>query len=450
MDAKVLNKDLDILGQQPSLNLYTQLCFCFPLINPASHQAIISTLTDGLERLSLSFPWVAGQVVNEFSGEGHSGTYKIISFGKIPQLLVKDLRHDPSMPSMDILRQAGFPFTMLDESIIAPCKTIPETSDGPTPVFVLQVNFIIGGLLLTFVGQHQTMDMTGQGQVISLFSKACNNEPFTELEVSFGNLERPNLIKLFNDSYEKGPELDLQVVNPTQAHSLTRPPSCSWTYYTFSSVSLETLKTLATKNSTAPSGYISTDDALSAFIWQSITRVRLHRLNPNAMSTFARAVDVRSHMHIPAMYTGLLHNMTFHADQFQKLVEKPLGSIASHLRAAVDTKTSDLPFRTSALATFIDRTPDRRVVSFVATVDFSTDVMLSSWAKLDCYGLHFNLGLGKPESVRRPKFDPVESLVYLMPRTPDGDIAIAICLRDEDLENLRVDEEFVKYAKHIG
>ena len=450
LEPNMLEEELDILGQQPLSNRYIQICFCFPVADPLLHSVIISTLTDGLERLSSSFPWVAGQVVNEGSGEGKSGTFKIKSFGKIPQFLVKDVRHDPSIPTMDVLRKADFPCTMLDESVIAPRKTIPETSDGPTPVFVVQANFIIGGLLLTFVGQHQTMDMTGQGQIMRLFCKACRSEPFTKLEISSGNLERPNLINFFDESYEKGPELDLQVVKPTQFQSVTLPPSCTWTYFTFSSISLKTLKTLATENSSAPSGYISTDDALSAFIWQSITRVRLRRISPNAKSTFARAVDVRSHMHVPAMHTGLLHNMTFHTDQFQKLVKRPLSSIASCLRAAVDTKTSDLPFRTSALATFLDRTPDKSVVSFTATVDYSTDVMLSSWAKVDCYGLDFNLGLGKPESVRRPRFDPVESLVYLMPRTPDGDIALAICLRDEDLENLREDEEFVKYARHIG
>ena len=76
--------------------------------------------------------------------------------------------------------------------------------------------------------------------------------------------------------------------------------------------------------------------------------------------------------------------------------------------------------------------------------------MFSSWAKLDCYELDFNLGLDKPEAVRRPQFEPVESLIYLMPRTLDGGIAVAICLRDEDMERLRADEEFAKYGRYIG
>lgn len=76
--------------------------------------------------------------------------------------------------------------------------------------------------------------------------------------------------------------------------------------------------------------------------------------------------------------------------------------------------------------------------------------MLSSWARENFYELDFDLGLGKPESVRRPKFFPVESLIYILPKRLDGELVVAVCLRDEDMERLRVDEEFAKYGKYIG
>jgi hypothetical protein len=37
-----------------------------------------------------------------------------------------------------------------------------------------------------------------------------------------------------------------------------------------------------------------------------------------------------------------------------------------------------------------------------------------------------------------------------MPRALDGEITIAICLRDEDMERLRADEEFAKYGRYTG
>lgn len=450
-----LDEYLDILGQQSLLNIYTQICLCFPVPDASSHTAIIDTLMNGLERLSASFPWVAGQVVNEGSVQGNTGIFKIKSLDKTPRLVVKDLTNDPSIPTMDAIRQARFPFRMLDETIIAPRNTIPSPEESvlEIPVFVVQANFITGGLLLTFVGQHQTMDMTGQGQIIHLLSKACRNEPFTSKELSSGNLVRRNLIPLLDDSYKPGPELAHQIVKPTPSDPISNgsapspPIESTWTYFNFSSTSLTALKSLATKTITDPSSFISTDDTLSAFIWQAVIRARLPRLDPTAESTLARAVDVRHSLDIPQTYPGLVQNMTYNKYTFQKLIEEPLGGIASQLRSTLDPKT--LAYNTRALATFLNRTPDKNTISVTATLDVSTDIMLSSWAKVDCYDLDFNLGLGKPEAVRRPHFVPFESLIYLMPKALDGEIAVAICLRNEDIERLKADEELAKYGTYI-
>ena len=194
-----LDESLDDLAQLMTFKLYTQICFCFSRADNFSDAAITNTLTNGLERLSVSFPFLAGQVVPDISGDG---VLKIKALGKVPRLVVKDLRHDPSAPTMDALRRANFPFSMLDESIIAPCNTLPgSTESGPAPVFLLQASFIAGGLLLTIVGQHNTMDMVGQGQIMHLFSKACRNEEFTNEELSAGSHARRNLIPLLNDAY---------------------------------------------------------------------------------------------------------------------------------------------------------------------------------------------------------------------------------------------------------
>ena len=452
-----LDDCLDDLAQLMTFKLYTQICFCFSRADKSSDAAVVNTLTNGLDRLSLSFTWLAGQVVPESSGV----VLKMKALGKIPRLVVKDLRHDPSVPTMDALRRANFPFSMLDESIIAPCKTLPESTEpDPAPVFLLQASFVTGGLLITIVGQHNTMDMVGQGQIMHLFSKACRNEQFTSEELSSGNRARRNLIPLLNDSYSPGPELAQQIMRPnlsptisndTNAHQVSpSAPKCIWTYFSFSPASLAALKSLATETITSSSAYISTDDALCSFIWQSIIRARLPRLNPTTHSTLARAVDVRRYLDIPYTYPGFLMNMTFHKYMLQSLLEEPLGAVASQLRRAVDPNTSSLAYDTRALATLINRAPDKSVVSLTGALDLSVDIMLSSWANIDCCGLEFNLGLGKPEAVRRPQFAPVESLIYLMPRTLEGEIAVALCLREEDLKRLRADGQFGMYGRYIG
>jgi len=81
-----------------------------------------------------------------------------------------------------------------------------KTSVDPSPVLLLQANFIIGGLLLTIVASHSTIDTVGQGQVIRLLSKACRNKPFTDNKVVNGNLDRHNLISLLDDSWRPKPK----------------------------------------------------------------------------------------------------------------------------------------------------------------------------------------------------------------------------------------------------
>lgn len=458
--AMDLNDQLEVFGQQPGLSrLYTQICSCFSVPDASSHLAIIATLSNGLERLSAGFPWVAGQVINEGSSKGKPGVFRIKPLDKSIPLVVKDLRGDPSMPSMEDLRQAGFPFRMLDESIIAPRSTLPgidpASDSAPPAVFLVQATFITGGLLLTFVAQHNVMDMTGQGQIMKLLSKACRNEPFTEEELLTGNLARRNIIPLLDESYQPGSELAHQMVKPTSPQSTSSGtsnpiPNPTWAYFAFSLASLTALKLLATKTITVSSGFISTDDALSAFIWQSVIRARLPRLDPNSEATFARAVDPRRYLGIPLTYPGIVQNMAYSTSTVQKLVVEPLGGVASQLRSAVDPETSDLGYRTRALATALHRAADKNTISVAATLDLSSDIMLSSWSKVECYELDFNLGLGNPEAVRRPQFTPVESLMYLMPKALDGEIAAGICLRAEDLDRLKADAEFAQYGTYIG
>ncbi|KAJ9606658.1 hypothetical protein H2200_008666 [Cladophialophora chaetospira] len=452
-----LGVQLDILGRGTGLfKLYTQLCLCFDNSNGPSQSETVDILTNGLELLAASFPWVAGQVVNT-EPDGKAESYRIVPHEKIPRLVIKDLRDSLSM---DTLRQANFPSSMLDESVVAPINTLAAGTEGPAPVFAVQANLVKGGLLLTFVTQHNTMDMTGMAQVMNLLSLACRGDPFTVEELRIGNLDRHNLIPLLDEDYTPGPELDRQIAKiPTHATvenalgegpDTSSPPHCSWTYFVFSGIALAVLKSIATISLASKTQYVSTDDVLSAFIWQAVTKARLSRLNPAEETTFARATDPRRYLDIPASYPGLVQNMTYATYNLGQIVKEPLGAIASELRTGVDPKTSNLGYATRALTTWFHRAEDKSNINVTATLDLSKDIMLSSWAKYDCYDLEFNLGLGKPEAVRRPQFTPVESLFYLMPKRPDGEIAAALCLRDEDLERLKGDAEFMRYAVYVG
>lgn len=88
MAKEQLDYELDIFGQQPS-GLYTRIWLCFATRDASSPAAMNETLEDGLERVSHSFPWVAGQIINEGAVQYDSGVFKVHSPRSMPNFLRK-------------------------------------------------------------------------------------------------------------------------------------------------------------------------------------------------------------------------------------------------------------------------------------------------------------------------------------------------------------------------
>jgi hypothetical protein len=83
------------------------------------------------------------------------------------------------------------------------------------PVFLVQATFIVGGLILTINGQHQALDMTGQGLMIDMLSKASKGEAFTSKELADYNPDRCNMIPLYDSSWHPtSGELDRHIAKP--------------------------------------------------------------------------------------------------------------------------------------------------------------------------------------------------------------------------------------------
>jgi hypothetical protein len=444
---------LDQFGQTPqSIRLYTQLCFCFSLTDtsPVSQSEVIGFLKTGLERLCVSFRWIAGQVLH------HDSVFRIRPFEKTPILVVRNLRNELS--TIDEFQDAEFPFSMLDERVLSQCNTFEADLKKPVPVLALQANFITGGLLLVFSGSHRCMDIAGESQVIHLFSKACCGKPFTSEELRTGHLPRQDIIPLLDEHTSK-PQPALQV-NAIPAPTITEDvptlapttsPKSTWAYIIFSSTSLNTLKSLAAEN-VPPGGYVSTDDVLSAFIWQVVTQARLPRLDSRQESTFVRLVNVRKHVGIPATYTGNVVHNTSTSCTLRDLVEEPLGVIASRLRASLlPEEAVAYTFRTEATAYMHRVVAMAGVPSSAPRKKVQTmDIKLSSWAKERCYELDFGGVMRRPTAVRRTRFEGWEGLAYFMPKGLDGDIAAAVCLREEDLERVRTDERVRRWGRFVG
>lgn len=440
-----LSQFQDVFGQLPFFKCYTQLCIGFHIDN-SQEEEVIAEIKKAVTKLTDTFPWLAGHVINEGSGPGNSGLFRIVQYEKQrkdPPVAVKRV---PEIDFEELARKKA-PSSMLDGSILAPRNgvPVPYEDDEPAEVFSLQANFVKGGLILTFSGNHIAIDMNGQGHLISLFAKVMRGERLSETEIKEGNRDRREIIPLLKDNE---PLLDhsMMQVDPTAGPPPELHPA-RWVYYRFSEAALEKLKQEALLS--VRNGFrLSTNDVLAAFFWQRVSVARQARLPSDERTHLGRAVNGRRILDPPLSpaYMGVVVTATFTSKTLKEMAKEPLGEIAIALRRDLSDITS---YAVRSLTTLISRTPDKSSITYGARLSLSTDMLLSSWAHQETQSLEFGV-LGKPAFVRRQRFAPMESLNYIMPKTRDGDIDIAACLREDDIAVLAKDGKWTAYAEYIG
>lgn len=277
---------LNVLEQRPGWAIFsTNIAWCFACPETENIPAIVSKLQHALEDIASAFPWISGQVINEGSDplSNNTGVFKIVPKDSPPQIIVKDHRRTPSVPSIHNLRQVGFATKSLDQALFAPRPNFSLDRNVLGHVLLVQANVMSGGLILVFSGNHSATDMPGLTQIIRWFDKACHNEAFTPEELEAGNMPRRSLIPLLDSAYHAGDEISLQAtpvpsIASTYSESdvVAEKPHTRWETFSFQSTAIADLKAKAM--TTRTSEYVSKDDAFSAFLWQSLARVRLQRL----------------------------------------------------------------------------------------------------------------------------------------------------------------------------
>ncbi|OJJ06470.1 hypothetical protein ASPVEDRAFT_32767 [Aspergillus versicolor CBS 583.65] len=455
-----LSKIQDDIGQLSRLKTYTHLLVCFPLSDEAYRETIVSALHAAAHRLVSSFPWLAAKVVHEGQSTGNSGSFRLEEcpdFAPPNSLVVVKDCSDVSPPYTEILAARG-PCSLFDGDALAPVVAFPESYEEsdtkPARVFVIQANFIKGGILLDAAAQHNFIDGGGLFQCMQLFATALRGEPFSDQQVQQGNRDRRTLIPLLgphepmlDHSHLKCPSA---LTTPIRARHSGRAPA-AWHFVRLSSTSVSKIKQQANldlqrENSDTP--FVSTNDALSAFLWQRLSTVRLQRdRNPQELTKFSRAMDARRAMNVPQEYMGQMgYNATTRVS-FGELADLSLGATAALLRNKVKEMNTEYSVR--SWATFIANEPDKSSIMFAGSFNPDTDIGVSSLAHVELYTCDFG-PLGTPELVRRPNFRPLEGCVYFWSKTASGDIDMLMCLNEADINGLKLDDHWRVHTEYIG
>jgi hypothetical protein len=437
---------------------YTIVTLGFPLENESQHAPVISTLERAAHESIQAYPWLAGQVIHEGLGDGNSGMYRIVGYkphdAKSRFVHVKDCTD--LCPSYSELVKARAPASMLDGGIIS--TTYGFVNSYPRhvgmPVCIMQANFIKHGLLLTISTSHCVMDANGNDQFIRQFSSLCRGEKLSEDYIHWGNADQTTIVPPLKPGQEPLAMPLLRGPSQLDAKEAPWPPPPSegtWRSFRLPRANIAALKTEAAKLCSPDSDikYISSNDAVSAFIWMRTVAARSAWLPKDTKTTLIRAVNGRPKLDTPIHegYMGHAVLCSFTTVPVEEALKESLSAAAVKVRRAIG-QIDDHAVR--SMFHTIEKEKDKTTINYGASMNPAADIMITSWVAQKLYHLSFGDILKQPGFVRRPKLPDAQSLCYLMPLSKEGDIYIIISLPDRDFEALQADSKWQEFAEFLG
>jgi hypothetical protein len=458
---KDLDRYQDVLGQLPMLQVYSHVLYLFPSPSCLTDDSVILQLERAITRVRKEVPWMGARVVNIGKGPGNSGTYRVIACAEPTKPIdVRDVRNEA--PSYKEFAERRGALSMIDAKQLTPVSAFParfEDSDtDPAHTVRLQASFIDGGLVLDFVMHHNMADAGGHFGFVKLIAMAMRGEEFPVELLHDANLDRRGLVPLLESeepmmdhSHHKRAMIKAPTPTPDSAGT-PKPEAARHHVFRFTVANMDRLKRLASPDCTNGDGdvpFISTDDAICAFIWQRVStaRAKVHNVPPETSSRFARAIDGRGALGIPANYMGdVIHNVTTFL-KFGELRSRPLSSVAASLRRRLNE--CNTYYHVRSFATFLSREPDKDTITYGGDFNPASDVGCSSIrARKDLFPQFGELG--RPVLIRRPPPPPFQGLLVLFPANEANDCDAMLCVSDTVFDALMADPEWVEYVDYIG
>ncbi|KAL9128892.1 MAG: hypothetical protein Q9217_002514 [Psora testacea] len=327
--------------------------------------------------------------------------------------------------SYDDLRRAHMPMSGLD-----------------APAMAAQLNIINDGCLLCVCIHHIVMDGAGVGTVIRLWASHCralqqeselSSEPF---ELEAGSLDR---LPLLQAAEKKALE---DIVSPPLV-----PPMPPMTAAIFE-------LDIPSKPGT---GVDPTNDVLCAVLWHAVVTARTSTESKDVedianvgSSCLGMAVNSRARLNppLPKTYLGNFNVYSMAVVDVSTLKSSAIAPLAETALAIRKSITSvDDPY-IHKLIHIIDNLHDATLISPAFKSFLGKDLAITSWAELDLYDIEWgmDIGGGKMDSVRIPKA-AFDGFCIVLPRMSDGATEVIVGLKIEDMDRLKQDPVFMRYAK---
>ncbi|OQE31413.1 hypothetical protein PENSTE_c001G01221 [Penicillium steckii] len=438
---------------------YLRYVFPFQLEPNSDLDEIKRVLNAGYAALCFRIPEVASEAVPD-TNITQKGVFKfeLLEKENRPGIIFNDLRTSYKTTYAE-LKSKSFPVSAFDADIFC-ARTVWPSPGERLPISLVQVNFIEGGLVLSWCILHMAGDGTSFHTWTKVWAEECRqaqglhiSEPIELAEAVCKDRERVMRSSGRNKgNIEDHPAWTVLPFTPPGAPPKMVSPNHRGQVFYFSPESLEALKAEASpRNTSEPSDqkWISTNDALSALIWRTVMAVQspIEELEGDPVSIFNIAIDGRLRtsppMH-PETLGCFLEYVAVSAPIRQILSSLSLADLAVRIRKAI--LRADDQF-TDDVVSIVEKLED--VDQFVPTAFLDVpgnNCIQTSWINFKIYDLNWGPLLGKIDAIRTPHVGCINGLQVVFPVLPNGGMEILVGVEESCLGRLLNDPVFAHFA----
>ncbi|ROW03019.1 hypothetical protein VMCG_05818 [Cytospora schulzeri] len=444
---------------------YPRYLFPFELPDNYDVDEISRILRTGLKAAQKRLPVMACEAVPDPKAK-QNGVMKLkkIRDKNFDFITFKDLREPGAFPvTYQELKEKSFPVSFFDEDKLCRLSSPFPDFDERLPVSMVQVNFINGGMILTWCLLHMFGDGKTYNVWLQVWAEECRraagmkiSDPYHMPKAMWR--DRKSIMKPSGRNagrLEDHPEYVISPFKPTGAPPNMRSKSHRGQVFYFSPQALQELKAEASPaNATLSTDqkWVSTNDALSALLWRTVMAVQhpLEKLEGDPVSYFDIAIDGRLRTN-PPVHSHTLGCWLEYVDVSmpirQLLTTASLADIAILVRKAIERANRHNSY-TDDLVAMIEKLQDVDRLVITSLLDMpGTNCMLTSWKDFALYDIDWGYKLGgNIQAVRSHSVGVINGLQVVLPELPDGGLEVLVGVEESCLDRLMNEPTWNKFA----
>ncbi|OAL26593.1 hypothetical protein AYO20_10017 [Fonsecaea nubica] len=446
---------------------YIRICFAYRLPSSEALPEVVEKLNRFVRKTVDAKPYLSGYVVAVDNPGNRVGAVEIrfsdTDFLEYPNVSVRRFTCEEFPYTYDEICERGLPPSVIKPELVS---ALGESADEHrAPVFRVQANVVEGGIIVSVYLHHCISDGTGFGLLASgsvlddeytfdrhldtrghdIPSLSMRLDAFaTRMSIVRRELSYPFANQITNR------ELKWKTAHPIPTDDEPIKPRARGCVFAFPSSKLEELKQGLQAH--ADGAFVTQHDALLALVWHGMTKARIPSVPDVTTSKLLIPVDIRRKLKKPLSesYFGAAVDFASVQLPLRRLADNGVSSMtetALAVRKAINCVDEPYIRQAIALATYPNPKIDIRDLQ-ASNMDRTNgaDMYITSWMKLNFYDSTFEMGLGRPDWVRKPWSKDPGSCIILPYDDRKDQLEAVIQLAEADMARLLEDADFMGYV----